>query len=456
MKKFYTSLVALMMLPSLSNAASNMAFSKTGRTNAFATTEERLIVSDRVINPNDAVKNTEINSGSYSVATWVNLDKYMSLDNLDNNMVIMSYTPSHHINTNGVWSVVVDTEGYLRVLGYGRYISSSVTTTQVPLNDWSHVAFVYNDDATTYSLYLNGELAGEWNAGEKFNWLDEHPVFNFAGWQFSGAMDEVQIYNKALTAEEVAAAQESATSVDGLAALYTLDELAEGSTSRFANLAEGGADYQLICQTITAKSTSQSYIWANGIPFVESSTESNTTYANVAETAPTLIEGREIVSTPVETYDMWISGVKGMVAVFSDAELTNQVAFDYFNEEGTETTFTSKDCENGLYIVTYPNENYTLKSLWINGFDYINQMVDNVFHIADVMTFPYFGDMGLQICATYEEVELSGIEEIGVDFNAADVEYFNLQGVRVAADQLTSGLYIARQGEKTMKVVIKK
>lgn len=46
----------------------------------------------------------------------------------------------------------------------------------------------------------------------------------------------------------------------------------------------------------------------------------------------------------------------------------------------------------------------------------------------------------------------SAIETIEADH--AEAEYYNLQGIRVAADNLTSGFYILRQGDKTSKVYI--
>jgi hypothetical protein len=50
----------------------------------------------------------------------------------------------------------------------------------------------------------------------------------------------------------------------------------------------------------------------------------------------------------------------------------------------------------------------------------------------------------------------SGIAEISADVDAnAPVEYFNIQGVKVAADNLTPGLYITRQGSKATKVLVK-
>lgn len=49
----------------------------------------------------------------------------------------------------------------------------------------------------------------------------------------------------------------------------------------------------------------------------------------------------------------------------------------------------------------------------------------------------------------------TSIDEIGVDTEAAPAEYFNLQGVRVAADALTPGIYVKRLGNKVEKICVK-
>ena len=50
----------------------------------------------------------------------------------------------------------------------------------------------------------------------------------------------------------------------------------------------------------------------------------------------------------------------------------------------------------------------------------------------------------------------AGVSDITADENVnAPVEYFNLNGVAVSADNLVPGLYITRQGSKTEKVVVK-
>ena len=49
----------------------------------------------------------------------------------------------------------------------------------------------------------------------------------------------------------------------------------------------------------------------------------------------------------------------------------------------------------------------------------------------------------------------SGIDAIGSDADNAPAEYFNLQGMRVDASNLTPGIYIVRKGNETQKVIIK-
>ena len=44
--------------------------------------------------------------------------------------------------------------------------------------------------------------------------------------------------------------------------------------------------------------------------------------------------------------------------------------------------------------------------------------------------------------------------EIEIDNSDAPVEYYNLQGIRVDAENIVPGFYIVRQGEKTQKVFI--
>lgn len=48
----------------------------------------------------------------------------------------------------------------------------------------------------------------------------------------------------------------------------------------------------------------------------------------------------------------------------------------------------------------------------------------------------------------------SGVESISTDSHAGEIEYYNLQGVRVNSADMTPGLYIKRQGDVTTKVAL--
>ncbi len=49
--------------------------------------------------------------------------------------------------------------------------------------------------------------------------------------------------------------------------------------------------------------------------------------------------------------------------------------------------------------------------------------------------------------------QLSGIAAVETD--EAAPEYYSIQGTRVAADNLTPGLYIVRRGNKVSKIIVK-
>ncbi len=62
-------------------------------------------------------------------------------------------------------------------------------------------------------------------------------------------------------------------------------------------------------------------------------------------------------------------------------------------------------------------------------------------------------DAGSTFLATHVE-SLSGIENVTIDFNAP-MDYYNLQGIKVPAENLTPGIYIVRQGSASAKVMIR-
>ncbi len=149
------------------------------------------------------------------------------------------------------------------------------------------------------------------------------------------------------------------------------------------------------------------------------------------------------------------------VEIYGDAELTKLLGSSETNDSDM-FEIKESDMEDGLWFVFSADESLELKEFTVNYEEMQDQVEGNIFHVAlaDLPTLPedYVTLYGWAEYIIYVEykAKLAGIEEVGVDFNAADVEYFNLQGVKVAADNLNSGVYVARQGDKAVKVLIKK
>jgi MSHA biogenesis protein MshQ len=80
------------------------------------------------------------------------------------------------------------------------------STTAVSLGQWSHVALVYN--GTNRTFYVNGVFAGSGNAPKIASVNDTSTIGNVVpndDASFNGEIDEVSVYNRALSSDEIAA-----------------------------------------------------------------------------------------------------------------------------------------------------------------------------------------------------------------------------------------------------------
>lgn len=105
-----------------------------------------------------------------------------------------------------------DTDRFNIYSGYGIFgldyrspIGNVTTISEMTTNmsEWVHIAFTRHGNS--YSVYKNGVLAGEFTdqAPNLPSYVGEWFIGNRSGYMFSGAIDEVRVYNRALTTAEV-------------------------------------------------------------------------------------------------------------------------------------------------------------------------------------------------------------------------------------------------------------
>ena len=141
----------------------------------------------------------------------------------------------------------------------------------------------------------------------------------------------------------------------------------------------------------------------------------------------------------------------GTMAAFGRYNSMDIHVFAVSYDEYMEPTFTE------LYTFPTPESN-TGRTRWCQmTFDAGNNL-----HVFDrrnggykVYELPYSGIATTPAKAEFAITKSSGIENVDVENSEAPVQYFNLQGVAVEADNLTPGIYVRRQGNKATKVVVK-
>ncbi len=130
-----------------------------------------------------------------TIEAWINLGSYNANGSI--------YKTILQINTyyKGSWS---DTALYIESGHLCAYTSGSSNAT-VALNQWTHVAMV--NDGTNISLYINGQL--DKTVVTSSQWKDGWSMIRIGGGyegdyeSFYGALDEVAVFNRALSATEL-------------------------------------------------------------------------------------------------------------------------------------------------------------------------------------------------------------------------------------------------------------
>jgi hypothetical protein len=173
------------------------------------------------------------NDGTVYGATWSagNVEGALSFDGVDDYVSVpdspsVDFSPTSPI-TIDLWAYRTASDSTMHLIAKRDYCGSInfqiafdqntglhfvgnsggvVTNADLPLNTWTHLAGTF-DGANTFKFYINGLLAGT-GSGTLGPVNDFHLTIGKAGscgYLFKGIIDEVEIFNRALSAEEIAA-----------------------------------------------------------------------------------------------------------------------------------------------------------------------------------------------------------------------------------------------------------
>jgi len=153
-------------------------------------------------------------TGAMTLAAWVYLDSTSDVHGGRNARVISKMDGGGRRS----WSLNIEKSvggvpfpGTLQVASDGNTVISLNDTETLPLDQWLHMAGVYKP-GEAMELYLNGELqvinttdipASQHSDNGTSVFIGNRPACGDCGWY--GALDEVRIYNEALTQAQVQA-----------------------------------------------------------------------------------------------------------------------------------------------------------------------------------------------------------------------------------------------------------
>lgn len=369
MRKIYSILLALMLMPVISFAA-NQAITKTHNGSNYYNQkqETRLAIPYPAAGlPQEAM--TADDAGvNHSIGIWFKTTG-IYVSNNPKVGILCRLGTGDHLNTNGQFQLMQDQNGALTASFNADNIGGATGAFSVgnaSLNEWHHVMLVFNSDTQQLTVYIDGEQTSQKTVGKfGYKWADG--LIQMFGLSYSGLFDEVQFYGKALTAEEVKTAMVNAKKVDGLTSLYTFDEVIPGTTGQFESVAGSVAG-----QVATYQFGTWSAYWAEGLVKNPTITANETT-ANLAEgravsfdvnlTVPAEVEGGTLAVTvngdPVEAGTHTIQNTDNVVVTATPAEGWNLVGV-YAGETEIANGVAFNIDEDATISAVFTQETYAL------------------------------------------------------------------------------------------------
>jgi len=141
---------------------------------------------------------------SLNITDAITIEAWVNFSSWETGVRMLYSRGEHFANKRGVFLGIRATTGLDFWLGNGTEGSSLVSEGGVPTNQFSHVVGVW--DGTTRGIYINGTLNVTDSFSGPIDYNTSHAVIgtrSAGGAYFPGIIDEVRIYNRALSADEI-------------------------------------------------------------------------------------------------------------------------------------------------------------------------------------------------------------------------------------------------------------
>ncbi|HUD10976.1 MAG TPA: LamG domain-containing protein, partial [Candidatus Saccharimonadia bacterium] len=191
---------------------------------------------------------TDSQTGSMTIEAWVNLSNYTNTNE------ILSKTIGSGSTNNTFELRTQASTGDLQFLGYDTALRTVTSTSAVPTGGWHQVAVTKT--GSTATLYIDGAPVGSGSVGTTTTNSNDMKIGArddlTSGFFMNGAIDEVRLYDRTLSAEEVAGDYSAGAS--GLEFAQTMPDLTPGTSVTYqtdAVVRTDASGYQLSLQEPT-------------------------------------------------------------------------------------------------------------------------------------------------------------------------------------------------------------
>lgn len=350
---------------------------------------------------------------------------------------------------------------YESIIGYGdgnapitaEYgLGGQLTLGVHSLGEWHHVIIAVDNANKKLRIFFNGQLDKEVDLTAPLTFAQNYYCqFGYMGSNVNGNIfDEAQFFNKALTAEEAAAAYVNAANVEGIASVYTFSEVADGTTGTFNNALIGGPE-------ITGTVFKKTYGAYWGAPY------NYYNYQDKSEIAATLQDGRDISELKV---NLKVDAVENGTLTVTSLEDNSAVAAGEYSVAAQGMYNVAAAAADGYAIVGVYAKTVNGEAVLVNGSDicvlgntelyarFTNQFSTVAFEAENPVPFVVYHN-GVQV-ATSEDASFGAI--LGETYKIVFTVPFELelQGITVDGQEIAAvdNACEFTVGETTNKVIV--